>query len=116
MKTGAYPSFKPSFPLLMAAAQDATAQEAVQLVTAIRRVGVSALGAPQVRDDAAFVRGQYCDVLVPSAAEAGGRIRLPLAGVERGRADAVVAPLHNHHTCAIDDRDRDLLAPLGAGG
>jgi hypothetical protein len=68
MKTSAYPSFKPSFPLLMAATQDSTAQEAVQLVTAIRRVGVSALGAPQVRDDAAFVRGQYCDVLVPSAA------------------------------------------------
>jgi hypothetical protein len=48
MKTGAYPSFKPSLPLLMAAAQDSTAQEAVQLVTAIRLVGLSALGSPQV--------------------------------------------------------------------
>jgi tryptophan 2,3-dioxygenase len=66
MKTGAHPSFKPSLPLLMAAARDSTAQEAVQLVTAIRLVGLSALGSPQVRDDAAFVRGQYCDVLVPS--------------------------------------------------
>jgi tryptophan 2,3-dioxygenase len=66
MKTGDCPSFKPSLPLLMAAAQDSTAQEAVQLVTAIRLVGLSALGSPQVRDDAAFVRGQYCDVLVPS--------------------------------------------------
>ena len=49
-------------------------------------------------------------------AEAGGRIRFPLAGVDRGRADAVVAQLHDHHARAIDDRDRDLLAPLGAGG
>src|ERR687884_1217179 len=66
MKTGDYPSFKPSRSLLMAAARDSTAQEAVQLVTAIRLVGLSALGSPQGRDDAAFVRGQYCDVLVPS--------------------------------------------------
>src|SRR5919202_5247464 len=66
MKTGAHPSFKPSLPLLMAAARDSTAPEAVQLVTDIRLVGVGALGSPQVRDAAASVRGQYRDVLVPS--------------------------------------------------
>jgi hypothetical protein len=66
MKTGAHPSFKPSLPVLMAAARDSTAPEAVQLVTDIRRVGVGALGSPQVRTAAAFVRGQYRDVLVPS--------------------------------------------------
>jgi tryptophan 2,3-dioxygenase len=38
----------------------------VQLVTDIRLVGVSALGSPQVRADAAFVRGQYAAVLGPS--------------------------------------------------
>jgi hypothetical protein len=66
MKTGDDPSFKPSLPLLMAAARDATAQEAVQLVTDLRRVGVRAVGSPQVRADAAFVRGQYGVVLGPS--------------------------------------------------
>jgi hypothetical protein len=66
MKTGDHPSFKPRLPLLMAAARDATAQEAVQLVTDIRLVGVGALGSPQVRADAAFVRGEYSDVLVLS--------------------------------------------------